>query len=354
MTGRLIPEGGVEDHLARRGPHRRGRPQGALLVACLLGALLASGCGSATDAEARVRAALARTERLSHRFIYSEDFKDEKAPRKTVVRGLVEDDFRYKARVFVAGREVLDEVVSDDALAVRFAEPARIADFARRPKVKRGGAGVGAEALGAGARVEVPAAPDAPFTVAIPGSGPALEALGSRRWVLDPAGAPAIFGSADDERRLGEDPVLDALDAFAYAERAIDEAIRVVEFNEESLEYRRSEDPFPRPARNSGVIRYDFIPPELPKAAHASPGGNQVTPGTRHFRKLSVYVKGGRVVQIREAIDVESRLEDLSEIYETKFPKDRKPSEVAAIAVEALNVIRTGQGEDPIRLRTMS
>jgi hypothetical protein len=69
---------------------------------------------------------------------------------------------------------------------------------------------------------------------------------------------------------------------------------------------------------------------------------------------MAVYVKEGKVLQISEVIDVAARLKDLAEVYETKFPKDRKPEEVAAIAIDALNAIRTGQGQDPIRLRTMS
>lgn len=318
-----------------------------LAFLCLLATLGLTACGEATDAERRLRAVLRATERLAHRFVYAETFKEEEAQTQTAVQGLVEDDFRYKARVLVDKQPVLDEVVSDDALAVRFLEPARIADFARRPKQKQGGG------TGVGADETQPA--QAPEVSRDEKDGPsALEALRARRWVLDPAGAPAVFGRPEDERRLGEDPTLDALDVFAYVERAIDEATRIIEFNEESLEYRKSEDPFPRPKKGSGVLRYDFERPKLPRAADTSPGGNQVTPDTRHFRKMSVYVKDGRVVQIREAIDVESRLEDLAEVYETKFPKNRKPSEVAAIAVEALNVIRTGQGDDPIRLRTMS
>ena len=68
---------------------------------------------------------------------------------------------------------------------------------------------------------------------------------------------------------------------------------------------------------------------------------------------MSVYVKDKRIIRVVEKIDVESRLDDLEKIYDTKFPKDRSPAEVAAIAVEALNVIRTGQGQDPIRMREM-
>jgi hypothetical protein len=158
-----------------------------------------------------------------------------------------------------------------------------------------------------------------------------------------------------EERGLGEDPVLDALDIFAHIGRAIDEAAYIAEFNEESIEpvYRRDEDPFDKPEKGSKVIRYDFAAPKLPKASDRA-GGNQVTPDARHFRKMAVYVKDGLVLQVSEVIDVAARLDDLAEVYETKFPKDRKPDEVAAVAIDALNTIRTGQGQDPIRLRTMS
>ncbi len=335
----------------KRHPKRPQKWRSVLAVACALAALGGSACSKeSSDTEKRLRAALDRTERLAHRFSYTETFKQEKATRETLVQGLVEDDFRYKARLSVGPAPVLDEAVSDDALAVRFLEPALLKDFARRPdKKNRGGTGLGAD---------VPytaAIPAAPTPVAADDAGPdPVEALRSRRWVLDKAGAPASFGGPETERSLGRDPILDALDVFSYVERAIDEAVRIVEFNEESLEYRKSEDPFPRPKKDSGVIRYDFIRPGLPKASDRAPGGNQITPDTRHFRKMSVYVKGGRVVQILEDVDVESRLKDLSKVYDTNFPKGLPDSQVAAIAIDVLNVIRTGQGDDPIRLRTMA
>jgi hypothetical protein len=140
---------------------------------------------------------------------------------------------------------------------------------------------------------------------------------------------------------------------FAFVDRAINEAVRVVEFNPESLEYRKDEDPFPTPEDGSGVARYDLERAKLPKASETGSGSNQVTPDARHFRKMSVYVKDKRIIKVLEKIDVESRLDDLEKIYDTKFPKDRSKAEVAVIAVEALNVIRTGQGQDPIRMRDM-
>ena len=318
-----------------------------VLALCLLSVLGLSGCGEATDAEKKLRAALHNTEALAHRFVYSETFTAEKSERKTAVQGLIEDDLRYKARVAIDGAPVLDETVSDDALAVRFLDPSKLADFVRKPKKQdRGGTGVGADGADA---------PASPTPVGRDDDGPdPVVALQTRRWVLDQAGAPAVFGGAEQDRLVGEDPVLDALDVFGYVERAMDEAVRIVEFNEESLEYRKSEDPFDTPKEGSGVIRYDLVAPKLPKAADTTAGGNQVTPDMRHFRKMSVYVKDERVVQIREKIDVESRLDGIARLYETEFPEDYGKAEVAVIAVEALNVIRTGQGEDPIRLRSMS
>ncbi len=319
-----------------------------LALMALLGTLGLAGCTSeAKTTEKTLRAALDRTEHLAHRFAYKEAFTDKDGKHETAVQGLVEDDLRYKARVSENGVAVLDEAVSDDALAVRLIQPPALADFIRTPQEKgKGGSGVG------GSGTEAPASTvdldrDAPDPVA---------ALRSRRWVLDKAGAPAVFSANPaEDRALGEDPVLDALDVFAHVERAIDEADYIAEFNEESIEpvYRRDEDPFDKPKKGSGVIRYDFAAPKLPKASDRA-GGNQVTPDARHFRKMAVYVKESRVLQISEVIDVAARLDDLAEVYETKYPKDRKPAEVAAIAIDALNTIRTGQGQDPIRLRSMS
>ena len=323
---------------------RRRMGLSALLVAAALGL---AGCKGAADAEKRLREALRNTEKLSNTFLYRETVHDERRLHETDVRGLVEDDFRYKARVALDGRPVLDEVVSDDAIAVRFLEPGAMPRFLRKPSTaRRSGSGVGGSAP-----VPEPAV-DAGWG-APAGEPSAAEVLATRRWLLDPGGAPAAFASAGTDQKLGDDPIADARAVFAYVERAIDEALRIVEFNPESLEYRRDEDPFETPKDGSGVVRYDFERPNLPKASETGGGANQVTPDTRHFRKMSVYVKDERIIRVVEKIDVESRLDDLAEIYDTKFPTDRPRSEVAAIAAEALNVIRTGQGQDPIRLRDM-
>ncbi|HEV7862605.1 MAG TPA: hypothetical protein VGR20_07895, partial [Acidimicrobiia bacterium] len=317
-----------------------------LLVVCALGL---SSCSGATDAEKRLRTALRNTEKLSNTFLYKETVHDKSGDHATDVRGLVEDDFRYKARVAEDGKPVLDEVVSDDAIAVRFLDPTQMSRFLRKPtKARQGGSGVG----GSGSSTT-------PEPAANPGGGGATgepataEVLATKRWVLDSAGAPAAFATVNTDQTIGDDPIADAREVFAYVDRAINEAVRVVEFNPESLEYRKDEDPFPTPEPHSGVTRYDFERPNLPKASQTGTGSNQVTPDTRHFRKMSVYVKDKRIIRVLEKVDVESRLKDLAQIYDTKFPTDRSRAEVAAIAVEALNVIRTGQGQDPIRMRDL-
>ena len=325
-------------------PRRRILLTGLLVVT----AFGLSGCKGATDAEKRLREALRNTEKLSNTFLYTETVADKAGSHETDVRGLVEDDFRYKARVAADGKPLLDEVVSDDAIAVRFLDPGGIGRFLRKPtEAKQGGSGVGSGST--------TAEPAAGLTVRFgtPGEPSAAEILASRRWVLDSAGAPSAFGGAKTDRTLGDDPIADARAVFAYVDRAMNEAVRVVEFNSESLEYRKDEDPFETPKERSGVTRYDLERPKLPKASETGTGSNQVTPDARHFRKMSVYVKDERIIKVVEKIDVESRLDDLADIYDTKFPTDRPRSEVAAIAVEALNVIRTGQGQDPIRLRSM-
>ena len=155
-----------------------------LLVAATLGL---SACSGATDAEKRLREALRNTEKLSNTFLYTETVHDKAGDHETDVRGLVEDDFRYKARVAEDGRPVLDEVVSDDALAVRFLDPSAMTRFLRKPSTtKQGGSGVGGAGNGA-----VPAPEPAATGGGTPGEPSAADLLATRRWVLDPAGAPS-------------------------------------------------------------------------------------------------------------------------------------------------------------------
>jgi hypothetical protein len=314
----------------------------AVSLAAFLVATLGSGCGRkhVSDAE-RLRGIMAATAGVPHRFVYEEAT----SRAKITVKGAVEDDFRYKAAVSLNGTLALEEVARDDALADRVLAPAAFGVFVRKAQAP--------SARGGGAAVEqvTPSGP-APDVQATP---EVVRALGAQQWVLDPVGAPSLLASASEKHPLGADPIYDSLTVFRYVELAMRESWRVKKFNPDDLDYKPKEDPFPKPGRHSGVDRYDLERRRLPRPQDlAGAQANQVIPGTNHFRKLSVYVKGNRVIQVLEQIDVESRLDDLQRNYDVKIPTSFPVDKRIDIAIESINAVRRGQGIDPIRVRTMS
>lgn len=294
------------------------------LVALLLAGLVlaAPACKKEEDAKDELRRDLDRTLRLSRQFAYL----DQAGSTRIQVVGVVEDDFRYKARLTVDGAPVLDEVASDDALALRFLEPTALGSF-----LASGGA----------------PAPTAEAAAPAPGGIGVLDALRTRRWVLDPQGAPDLKGTAGDVRLPGEDPVFDALTATEYLRRAIDASIQVKKYSRDDFDpvYKAKEDPFPQPPNESKTTRFDLRPPPLPRAGQG--GGNQQVPSLANFRKMAVYVRGGRIVQVLERIDLTSKLDEV--IASLSLPADATAEQV----VRAINAVRRGQGADTIRLRSM-
>lgn len=308
-----------------------------LLVALLASAL--AGCGGKDEpAEDDLRDAINRTERLSRTFVY-----EEKSGGTTYeVRGLIEDDFRSKARLTVDGEEAFDQVESDDALAVRFLDTSRLRDMIDRPAT-------------------LSDEPDERDAV------DPIEALRTHRWVLDEAGAPPLLAGDEIDRELGDDPVLDALDVFTYLRSAIGGARQVIKFNVDSLDYKPFEDPFPHPEK--GVVRYDLERPSLPKPT-AIRGANSgpALPGIIHIRKLSVYVKDGLIIRVLEQIDPDERLDEIIDdaanylrdvnasdeaIHRVQALKGAPPAEAAQAVIAGVNLFRQQSGDDPIRLRTM-
>jgi hypothetical protein len=263
-----------------------------VIVCCAL--VLAGGLGACgkpeQDAVRELRAALAATPRTAHRFSYEEIAH---GGAKIEVQGVVEDALRRQAFVRVGEKPVLEEVVFDDQLLMRFLEPSFVGQLIRaeqpiltgdRPSDEISGAQLGS-------------------------------ALTSGKWVLDEAGAPPILAASSTERReVGQDPVFDATSVFEYVER-VTRRMPVKKFNPDALDYKPKEDPFPKPAKGSDVIRYDVVRPPVPRPSDNA-GGNQAIPSEVHFRKLSVYVKDGLVVQILEDIDVAERLDDVVRNYD--------------------------------------
>lgn len=253
------------------------------------------------------------------------------------VRGLIEDDFRYKARLTVDGVDALDEVVNDDALAVRFLDPSFVPKF-----TSSGGA------------------PDI------------RAALSARYWVTDTTGAPSIGDAAVADRTIGIDPIVDALSIIDYANDAISAAANVHKFNAERLDYRPAEDPFPRPAPGSGVTRWDLDPPQMPRAdaLDQGSGGNAGLARAAVFRKMAIYIRDGQIVQIREELSAKFDLLDKFRNYivdlsekaskrlgaETKKQLDEikdQPEVLEAVLNLALNEALSQSGEEKVRFRSM-
>jgi hypothetical protein len=170
-----------------------------------------------------------------------------------------------------------------------------------------------------------------------------MDALAAGRWVLDPTGANQLFSDGLRTPQPGSDPLLDALQVLKYVRDAAGEAAAVVKFNPEASNYRPKFDPFPHP--RGDVIRYDFIPPTLTPVDPNTSGASAFRlPGVRFFRRMSVYVDGGKVVEVRERISVKDMLEDpVSNIatrigdYGIEFPQDASLREQAALLLESLN-----------------
>jgi hypothetical protein len=243
-----------------------------------------SACSDEAGARRELQAALDTTRLLPHRFVYTVSTPDQGSFQ---VQGLVEDDFRYKARLLRGSTPVFDEVVNDDAIAVRFADPDLIGAYI--DDAQREVAELDTNLTG--------------VTV--------VQALQAKRWVLDPAGAPSLTDQTRAARNQGKDPVFDALGIYAYVEQAMAEAFDVQEWSEDDLSpaYRSSEDVFPRPSESSGVSRYDLVRPFLPPIG-ATGAASDDLPAAKHFRKMAVYVQDGRIIRVMERIESTGRAGD--------------------------------------------
>lgn len=314
-----------------------------------------SACGNREEVRDEVLSALRATEKLSYNFVYTDDRAENVIPEGPApppdmeVQGLVEDDFRFKARVSLNKATAFDEVVRDDLLAMRFLDPGRLGALVNKEKLPKADTKTELEGLDS------------------------LAVLQSRRWVVDESAAPSVTVGRVQEANLGEDPVLDAITVLTYVEEAIRQAVEVQEYSPDSVTpaYSATEDVFPKPEDGSGVTRYDLRRPKLPP-----PGGNQATgeagrPATRHFRRMAIYVKAGRVIQVREVIDVKGKfLKDVVNYAKTFAKAAGAPPEALEQFADALNSVPDEQrgslvleglsaallasGEEPILRRTMT
>jgi hypothetical protein len=320
------------------------RPVRALVVV-LAALLVAPACGKADRVDKEMLGYIRATKRLPFSYVYSESTDK----RKVEVQGLFEDDFRYKARVLVNGQQTLDQVVNDDAIAVRFVDPGSIGDFLDK---------------------DLAAPPDTKTNL----DGVSIvDALRSRRWVVDRAGAPSLLSGARDLGNLGVDPVSDSLVVWDYVHRSINEAASVQKYSEDSLDpaYKRTEDPFPAPEDGSGVTRYDLRRPRLPQPGASSGAARDALPATRHFRKMAIYVKDGHVIRILERVELSGvavgdfkgylktvlKANDTPQQYIDEFEQaveKKAPAERGAFLLDGLNRVLAFAGAEPVAIRSMS
>lgn len=298
---------------------------------------LAAGCGKAEqDALKDVRAALRKTAQLSYRYTFDIDMPIEGL--SWGVRGIIEDDLRFKTQLSLDGTPAVEEVVSDDTIATRFLEP-KVLKLYENPEGGRGDTG----------KRQGDAEEKLASDVEVKG------ALSTGRWVLDPSGAPALLGGAVDMDTLGADPLYDSLTMFQYIEQVL-RVNFVYEFNEDALDYRPQEDPFAEnlpeklfPGRK--VKRYDIGRPPLPKASDTQ-AGNQLTPGMEHFRYMAIFIEDGVIIRVDETINLGLQLDDLRSNYDLDLPKD--PEEAIVVSVKAINAVRSAQGDPPLVVRDVS
>ena len=314
-----------------------------LLLPALLGSVSLVGCAKVDQSKAVVLAAIDRTEQQSREFTYTE----KASGVKTVVKGVVQDDLRYSLAATVDGTAVASEVVLDDTRALQVQDGRVLQQITSATQA----------ATAAGAAAAASASGSAPAAAAAPAQVPA--ALTTGGWVVDKAGATGLVaGSSSDIQLVGRNPLLDSITSLEYTRAAINAATDVVKFNPESESYRPKLDPFPRPA--SGTLRYDTVPPILSPRSSGTGGQLRLAPpDVPFFRLMAIYVRSGRVVEVRERIDVATRLRDPQSNLAArlgdfiKVNQGASTSDQAAALTTALNRQLAQTGKPLIRLRDM-
>lgn len=314
-----------------------------LAAATALGAL--TGCGEREDKLDEVKAALAATRRAATQFVYT-DVREEAA---ITVAGIIEDDFRFKALASYDAQPSYEQVVLDDVLAMRFHDPTAIGGLVDPSRVDIADTSTELDGI------------------------TSVQALQSKRWVVDEGGAPPVTAFAASADDLGTDPVFDAVTSLRYVEKALGEAFSVDEWRADALNptYPRSEDVFPKPQDGSGVIRYDLRRLFLPAAGDAGgSSGQRSVAATRNFRKMAIYVKDGRVIRVLERVELTGKMIESAEEYTRTLLKEvRAPAEMVErfdaitasppevegpLLLEFLNELLERLGVPPILARAMS
>lgn len=333
------------------------RTWASIVALAALASVMVSGCTEKAQYRDVLLRIIAHTEQVSRQYQYSEVALG----HRTVATGGIADDLSFTANVTVDGQDAMDEVVKDDSRALRVPSAELLQQGLRSaaPSVPKGAAPLPSPSPASGSASTA----SAPLGIAAAALPSGLGALQQGQWVLDPTGASSLTASAGLKPQLGRDPVLDALTVLPYVANVTSQSAGVTLFNPEAIDYKAYEDPFPRPDKAAGELRYDILP--LPLPPRDSIGGSQfertqALPQASYFRHLAVYVRNGLVVTVRESIsavwrlrdstqDILPRLADLGVKIPASLPLATKAQEV----MDALNRLETKITEDPIRPREM-
>lgn len=324
---------------------RRRRVMRVVAVAVVVG-VVANGCSRRETFEEEVQAAADLARRNASSFIYT----DVRPDRQVRVQGVIDDDFRFKAAVSINNKPAYEQVVLDDTLAVRFLD---------------------ANQLRSVLAVNVT---EADLTTDLEGFS-SLDVLRTGRWLVDDDGAPLVSAVAVNVAKLGKDPVLDATTALDYVAAAAENSVSVDRWSDDSLDptYPSSEDIFPTPADGSGVTRYDLRRPDLPAVSENSGDTGGISlPSVDHFRKMAIYVKDGRIIEVREEIEATGKRlnqfldytrsfikafafdDRFKEQFESAVAAAETDAELADILFSGVNTALVSLGQDPITRRTMT
>lgn len=308
------------------------------LLVVVAAATFLTGCKKQNSEKVKVDGFITATEKLPRAFTYIDD--DRKKQMSVV--GVVGDTFRYKARLAVNGVPTWEEVVADDAIADRFDDPHVLVAAASHLL------GTADSAVLAQSASVLDAAPAPVAQGSVINS---VDVLRTKRWLLDKSGAPTAADTGQ-AHPTGEDPIYDAVTALEYTRRAADAAVAVVKYDPEALQhpYKATEDPFPTPATGSGISRYDLVAAPLPQR---SATGSAAAPTVEDFRKMAIYVKGGLVIEVREAIDVLNRLPEFARNEGFDVPKNLSANQQIDLATQQFDRL-VGVGGHALRVRTMT
>jgi len=302
---------------------RRGLRRTAGLVAgCLLTTGLA-GCGEQDDTtRALVLEALSKAITSPHTFVHV----DQDLNHKTTVSAEIADSLRYKLLLNIDGRPIWQKVVRDDAVADLFLDPKEDTTYAGAGSSPAVNVVTDYQAIAGFLPKDIPP----PALDKLPRTQPlqpslALLALQQGKWVIDPTGAPVLPNVGTAEEQLATSPFLRPLLMLAAVRAEVDrlDPQAIVKYSKDDLSpmFKPKDDPFPQP--DEGIDRYDVAQADLPQVTATSRDSRPDPPGIESLRKLAIYLKDGKVVQIRENFDVLDRLEDLARLYQVPLKVDK-------------------------------